>query len=93
MSGYFSCYCFVNSVARNLFKSTTALMTGTDAVDIAFKSSIISHFLRCSAKRSKLTIICSLSGKLRLVTAISISLDSRARPVTKDPYYLIAGTY
>ena len=69
-----------------------ALITGMVAVEMAFMSWIISHFWRLAANRSRFSIIFSLSGRIRLVTAISISLDSSANPVTRDPNYFILGT-
>jgi hypothetical protein len=68
-----------------------ALITGIEAVEIAFKSYIISHFFIFSANKSKHSIIFSLSGRYRFVTAMSMSLDSNANPVTKDPNYFIFG--
>jgi hypothetical protein len=66
-------------------------MTGIEAVEIAFKSYIISHFFMFSANKSRHSIIFSLSGKYRFVTAMSMSLDSKANPVTKDPNCFIFG--
>ena len=63
-----------------------------DAVEIALRSLIISHLSKALANRSRVSIIFSLSGRNRLVTAMSISLDSKARPVTRDPNYFILGT-
>ena len=68
-----------------------ALMTGIDAVEMALRSWTNSHFWRQSAKTPRLSIIFSRSGRYKLVTAMSISLDSRARPVTSDPNCLILG--
>jgi len=80
------------SIWRSWLRSTIAFITGMVAVEMAFMSWIISHFWRLAANRSRFSIIFSLSGRTRLVTAISISLDSSANPVTSDPNYLILGT-
>jgi hypothetical protein len=68
-----------------------ALITGIEAVEIAFKSYIISHFFIFSANISRHSIIFSLSGKYKFVIAMSMSLDSNAKPVTNDPNCFIFG--
>ena len=79
------------SFSLRSLSSMLALITGIDAVEMAFRSVITSHSFRYSANVSSESIIFYLSGKKRFVTAISISLDSRASPVIRDPNYMIFG--
>jgi hypothetical protein len=63
----------------------TILITGILAVSIALKLSSTAQSCRPLAKLYKSFIIWYLSSMSSPVTARSISLDSKARPVTSDP--------
>jgi hypothetical protein len=69
----------------------TALITGIDAVSIALRSETRSHSYKPFASLCNSSIISYLSPILSPVTAISISLYSKARPVIKDPNSLMEG--
>ena len=66
-------------------------MTGIEAVSIDLKLSRQSISLRAAASFYNSAIITYLSSILRPVTARSISLVSKARPVERDPNSYILG--
>ena len=68
-------------------------MTGIEAVSMNLKLSKHPHLERLDESFCISLIMIYLSSILRLVIAMSMSLDSRAKPVNKEPKSTILGSW
>lgn len=82
---------FLKEIIIRMKAILTILITGMDAVSIDLKLDKHCHSWRPRASLFKSSIILNRSFICRPVTAISMSLDSRASPVTRDPNSTMRG--